>query len=315
MMAHTMTSLELESGDAIAVQGLCKSFDGRQVVRDLSLRIGRGQICGFLGPNGSGKTTAIRMMCGLLRPDAGSGQCLGYDLRRDVARIKPRIGYMTQKFTLYDDLSIQENLAFFCRMHHLPDRAQALECALARFHLMERRKQLAGTLSGGWKQRLALAACTIHEPGLLLLDEPTAGVDPKSRQEFWEHIRQIAEGGVSILVSTHYMDEAERCNRIAYLSYGNLLAFDTPEALLAGSGLNVYSRPLAAGNLSARETAHPGVVRITQSGNQLRVVLRATHVPDSPQLTADQGWLVQQPSLEDVFFQRLQQSDASPAAN
>ena len=196
----------------IDVRGLNKHFGDKHVVRDLSLNVRRGEIFGFLGPNGSGKTTSIRMLCGLLTPDSGSGTCLGFDLLREAAAIKREVGYMTQRFSLWEDLTIRENLDFVARMYGLSQRKRAVAGAIERLGLAERRDQLAGTLSGGWKQRLSLAACMLHQPRLLLLDEPTAGVDPKARRDFWEEIHQLAEGGISALVSTHYMDEAERCH-------------------------------------------------------------------------------------------------------
>jgi ABC-2 type transport system ATP-binding protein len=220
---------------AIDVRGLTKRFGGRTVVDDVAIRVQRGEICGFLGPNGSGKTTTIRMLCGLLEPDAGEGHCLGLDIRRDARRIKRRVGYMTQRFGLYEDLSIQENLDFVARAYGMPTGRAGARC-LGRLGLEARRRQLAGTLSGGWKQRLALAACMLHEPELLLLDEPTAGVDPKARRDFWQQIHALAASGLTVLVSTHYMDEAERCHRLAYISYGKLLATGTAEDVIAARG-------------------------------------------------------------------------------
>ena len=201
------------NGDyAIDVRGLTKRFAGRAVVDDLAIRVKRGEICGFLGPNGSGKTTTIRMLCGLLDADAGVGTCLGHDIRTEARRIKLRVGYMTQRFGLYEDLSIEENLSFVARAYGMAHRRDVVRGAIERLGLEGRRKQLAGSLSGGWKQRLALAACMLHQPELLLLDEPTAGVDPKARRDFWQHIHALAADGLTVLVSTHYMDEAERCH-------------------------------------------------------------------------------------------------------
>ena len=225
---------------AIDVRGLTKSFNHRLVVDNVAIRVRQGEICGFLGPNGSGKTTTIRMLCGLLEPDAGEGTCLGYDIRREARRIKLRVGYMTQKFGLYEDLSIEENLDFVARVYNLPERRRKVTAALQRLGLAERRKQLAGALSGGWKQRLALAACLLHEPDLLLLDEPTAGVDPKARRDFWHQIHALAAQGLTVLVSTHYMDEAERCHRLAYISYGRLLATGTADEVIRGAGLHTW---------------------------------------------------------------------------
>ena len=221
---------------AINVRGLSKRYGGKAVVDQVDLQVQRGQICGFLGPNGSGKTTTIRLLCGLLTPDAGSGTCLGLDLRTQAAAIKRQVGYMTQKFGLYDDLSIRENLDFVARLFELPNRRAEVDAALARLGLAARQRQLAGTLSGGWKQRLALAACLLHHPQLLLLDEPTAGVDPKARREFWDQIHQLAAEGITVLVSTHYMDEALRCDQLCYIAYGRVLAQGTAAQIIAAAG-------------------------------------------------------------------------------
>jgi ABC-2 type transport system ATP-binding protein len=221
---------------AIDVHGLSKQYGGRAVVDKIALQVGRGRICGFLGPNGSGKTTTIRMLCGLLTPDAGSGTCLGLDIRREAAAIKRQVGYMTQKFGLYDDLSIRENLDFVARLFELPNRRAAVDAALARLGLTARQGQLAGLLSGGWKQRLALAACLIHHPQLLLLDEPTAGVDPKARREFWDEIHRLAAEGITVLVATHYMDEALRCDQLCYIAYGHVLATGSAAQIIAAAG-------------------------------------------------------------------------------
>ena len=224
----------------IDVRGLTKKFGARKVVDDLSIQVRRGEICGFLGPNGSGKTTTIRMLCGLLAPDAGEGTCLGHDIRTEARRIKLRVGYMTQRFGLYEDLSIEENLDFVARAYGMADRRKVVNDRLDKLGLTARRTQLAGTLSGGWKQRLALAACMLHEPDLLLLDEPTAGVDPKARRDFWQQIHGLAAEGLTVLVSTHYMDEAERCHRLAYISYGRLLAAGTAAEVIEQAGLATW---------------------------------------------------------------------------
>jgi ABC-2 type transport system ATP-binding protein len=221
---------------AIDVSGLNKSFGGRRVVRDLALKVPRGQIFGFLGPNGSGKTTSIRMLCGLLTADAGSGTCLGYDVMTQSAQIKREVGYMTQRFSLWEDLTIRENLDFVARMYGMARRREAVTGAIATLGLQARQDQLAGSLSGGWKQRLALAACLLHAPRLLLLDEPTAGVDPKARRDFWDQLRVLATQGITVLVSTHYMDEASRCDQLAYIAYGKLLAVGTAAQLIAQTG-------------------------------------------------------------------------------
>ena len=221
---------------AIEVEGLSKSFDGRAVVRDLSMKVRRGMIYGFLGPNGSGKTTTIRMLCGLLTPDAGHGTCLGFDIIREADQIKRRVGYMTQRFSLYQDLSVQENLDFVARLYGVAHPKQAARAMIKRLGLTGRENQIAASLSGGWKQRLALGACTLPNPELLLLDEPTAGVDPKARREFWNEIHALAGEGLTVLVSTHYMDEAERCHEIAYIAYGELMARGTAEEIVKQSG-------------------------------------------------------------------------------
>jgi len=220
---------------AIDVQGLNKSFGDKHVVRDLSLKVPRGQIFGFLGPNGSGKTTSIRLICGLLTADSGSGTCLGYDVIKQSAEIKREVGYMTQRFSLWEDLTIRENLDFIGRMYGMENRDAAVAQAIARLGLQARQDQLAGTLSGGWKQRLALAACLLHRPQLLLLDEPTAGVDPKARRDFWDELRALTAQGMTVLVSTHYMDEAQRCDQLAYIAFGKLLAVGTAAELISST--------------------------------------------------------------------------------
>ncbi len=226
---------------AIDVEGLNKHFDGKHVVKDVSLRVRRGEIFGFLGPNGSGKTTTIRMMCGLLKPDSGSGTCLGLDIRRESAEIKRRVGYMTQRFSFWEDLTISENLEFVARVYELRNRRDAVRKSLAGLGLEARAHQLAGELSGGWKQRMALAACMLHGPQLLLLDEPTAGVDPRARRDFWDEIQALAAKGISVLVSTHYMDEAVRCHKLAYISAGTLLAQGTAQEIIDGQHLSTWA--------------------------------------------------------------------------
>jgi ABC-2 type transport system ATP-binding protein len=226
---------------AIDVRGMTKRFGEHTVVNGIDLQVRRGEVYGFLGPNGSGKTTFIRMLCGLLAADAGEGTCLGFDVIRESEEIKRQVGYMTQRFSFYEDLSIVENLDFVARMYNISNRREAVRESIERLGLAGRQKQLAGELSGGWKQRLALAACLIHNPQLLLLDEPTAGVDPKARRDFWEQIHELAGEGLTFLITTHYMDEAERCDRLAYLSYGNLLTHGTAAEVIAGAQLTTWS--------------------------------------------------------------------------
>ena len=290
--------------------GLTKKFDGRAVVRNLSMQVKRGSIYGFLGPNGAGKTTTIRMLCGLLTPDEGTGTCLGYDIRTETNQIKTLVGYMTQRFSLYQDLSVRENLEFIARIYGIAKPAAAARAAIARLGLTGREEQIAGELSGGWKQRLALGACTLPNPQLLLLDEPTAGVDPKARREFWNEIHALANEGLTVLVSTHYMDEAERCHEIAYIAYGELLAHGTVEQVIAGSHLTTYvvsapdSQSLAA---LADELGHaPGVDMVAPFGTSLHVsgrdnaALEAAIGPYRARTGLD--WKHSEPSLEDVFI-------------
>jgi len=251
----------------IDVSGLTKSFGPRKVVDNLALKVPRGAIYGFLGPNGSGKTTTIRMVCGLLKPDAGQGRVLGYDVLQESPSIKERVGYMTQKFSLYEDLSIRENLEFIARLYKLDRQADRVEHALHDLGLAERAGQLAGKLSGGWKQRLALASCMIHEPELLLLDEPTAGVDPKARRDFWDQIRRFSQRGVTTLVSTHYMDEAVQCDSIAYIAYGKKLIDEKTGAIPAHIGLKAWR--FEGGDLSRAEDlleAEPAIELVARFG-------------------------------------------------
>jgi ABC-2 type transport system ATP-binding protein len=267
-----------------------------------------GEIYGFLGPNGSGKTTSIRMICGLLRPDSGHGTCLGYDIRNSAA-IKREVGYMTQRFSLWEDLTIRENLDFVARMYDMSERNRAVQAQLKELGLEKRQDQLAGTLSGGWKQRLALAACMLHRPRLLLLDEPTAGVDPQARRDFWEEIHRLAAGGISVLVSTHYMDEAERCHRLAYIAYGRLLATGTPEEVLHAVSLStwaVHGAPAELAALAERLHALPGIAHVTAFGNTLHVTgedAAGLENAVAPFLSQEGlSWEKAAPGLEDVFI-------------
>ncbi|MCZ6604879.1 MAG: ABC transporter ATP-binding protein [Alphaproteobacteria bacterium] len=298
----------------IDVEGLVKRFGDLVAVNDFGIKVPKGNIYGFLGPNGSGKTTTIRMLCGLLTPDAGSGTCLGYDVRRETGQIKRHVGYMTQRFSLYEDLTIEENLTFVARMYGVVNVAQTVRDTLERLRLTGRKKQLAGTLSGGWKQRLALAACIMHEPKLLLLDEPTAGVDPQARREFWDQIHELAGQGLTVLVSTHYMDEAERCHQIAYIAYGELLVSGPVEDIVAGAGITIWT---VEGNGAGTETAAlvarlralDGVDRVSAFGRTVHVsgkdeaALEAAIAPlrDKDALV----WAKGEATLEDVFIQLI----------
>jgi ABC-2 type transport system ATP-binding protein len=298
---------------AIDVRGLNKHFGDKHVVNDLSLRVKRGEIFGFLGPNGSGKTTSIRMMCGLLTPDSGAGTCLGYDIQRESAEIKRRVGYMTQRFSFWEDLSIRENLDFIARVYEMPSRREAVERAIEELGLAARAAQLAGALSGGWKQRLALAACMLHQPELLLLDEPTAGVDPSARREFWEELHELAARGISVLVSTHYMDEAERCHKLAYISYGKLMAQGTAEEIIASQGLATWA--ISDGDLAAiaeRLRGEPGIDQVAAFGSRLHVTGRDAAALETTLRSALAGTQYRaepaQTGLEDVFIHLMDQS-------
>jgi ABC-2 type transport system ATP-binding protein len=298
---------------AIDVTGLNKSFGDKHVVQDVALQIAQGRICGFLGPNGSGKTTTLRMLCGLLTPDSGSGTCLGFDIIAQSDQIKVRTGYMTQRFSLYEDLTIAENLEFTARVYGLDRRAARVDAALTKLGLTSRRGQLAGALSGGWKQRLALASATLHEPKLLLLDEPTAGVDPKARRDFWDEIHVLADQGLTVLVSTHYMDEAERCHEIAYISYGKLIARGTAEEVVAGSNLvTFHGEGPDVGKLAHELTGKPGVETVAPFGAAVHISgtdRRALEAAIAPWRKAPYRWEEVEPTLEDVFIQLMGQAE------
>ncbi|QPC43736.1 ABC transporter ATP-binding protein [Kaustia mangrovi] len=296
--------------NAIEAEGLTKRFGDHTVVDHISLDVAEGEIVGFLGPNGSGKTTTIRMLTGLLTPDEGSGRCLGYDIVRESDRIKLNIGYMTQRFSFYEDLTIRENLDFVARLYGLTPRREHVDRTLDELGLSGRNDQLAGTLSGGWKQRLALAASVMHGPKLLLLDEPTAGVDPKARREFWDQIHHLAADGLTVLVSTHYMDEAERCHRIVYISYGTVVARGTAEEVIAGSGLSTFVvRGKQTATLADRIRTLDGVEQVAPFGAELHVVgsdpARLQASLDA--LAATNGITISrgETSLEDVFIRLM----------
>ena len=297
---------------AIDVQGMTKRCGTHTVVNQIGLQVRRGEIYGFLGPNGSGKTTFIRMLCGLLRADAGSGTCLGFDVIKECEAIKREVGYMTQRFSFYEDLSIAENLDFVARMYGVANRRAAVDQSLEGLGLTGRRRQLAGQLSGGWKQRLALAACLIHKPKLLLLDEPTAGVDPKARRDFWEHIHQLAAQGLTFLITTHYMDEAERCHRLAYISYGHLLAQGTVAEVVAQAKLVTWS---VSGpdllKLAQDIRRQPGVQEAVAFGTNLHVSgddPLALNAAIAPYQTPAYTWTQIPSGLEDVFIHLMGQS-------
>lgn len=306
---------------AIDVQNLCKSFGGKMAIDNVSIAQPRGSVWGFLGPNGSGKTTTIRMICGLLAADSGTGTCLGYDVLKQSRQIKDRTGYMTQKFSFWEDLTIRENLNFVARLYNLPNRRQTVDKTLENLDLTHRQKELAGGLSGGWKQRLALAAVTMHQPSLLLLDEPTAGVDPQARMDFWTEIHRLSQAEkMTVLVSTHYMDEAERCDHIVYLAHGKMITQGTVEAVIAQSKLSaVYG----IGGRELREklsefTRLAGVESATYYGGALHLTTL-----DNAQLQRDLAknnqqrqtaglpviaWATERPSLDAAFIALEKQS-------
>lgn len=289
---------------AVDVHNLNKSFNGKPAVVNLSLQVKRGEIFGFLGPNGSGKTTTIRMLCGLMIPDSGSGECLGYDILKDSRKIKRLVGYVPQSFSLYQDLTVQENLEFIARLYEVKDYALRVQQMMAELGLDTYRTILAGRLSGGWKQRLSLAAALIHDPQLLLLDEPTAGVDPKARREFWDYISNLTARGITSLVSTHYMDEAERCHRLAYIVTGHLMAEGTVQEVINQAGLITWA---AAGDnlVELRKNVEnlPGVDQVIPWGNELRICGTDVNALQSVVTAFPQyRWQQVSTSLEEVFI-------------
>jgi ABC-type multidrug transport system ATPase subunit len=297
----------------IDVRDLRKSFGDLKVVEGLSLQVARGEICGFLGANGSGKTTTIRMLCGLLEPDGGSGTCIGYDILRQAHDIRRQVGYMTQRFSLYDDLTVFENLDFVAAVFEMPNRRVAVAEMIEQMGLGDRRDQLAGQLSGGWKQRLALAACVLHQPKLLLLDEPTAGVDVKARREFWDLIHDMAVDGLTTLVSTHYMDEAERCGRIVYLAQGRIVVQGGAAAVVGGSGLVTFEATGESIDAVARQLrSAPGVEAAGVFGRALHIAGMDRAALQAAVRSAGDGleWREVEPRLEDVFIHMLSLEEA-----
>ncbi|HET6333316.1 MAG TPA: ABC transporter ATP-binding protein [Polyangiales bacterium] len=312
-------------GPVIECEHLSRKFGSLWAVRDVSLRVERGQIFGVLGPNGAGKSTTIRMLCGILDPTSGRGTVVGHDIAKDSEGIKQNIGYMTQRFSLYEDLTVEENLRFYASVYGMSGRArkQRIEAVLEEAGLRDRRKQLAGTLSGGWKQRVALASSTIHRPPLLFLDEPTAGVDPVSRRDFWDQIHRISDQGTTVLVTTHYMDEAERCHRLAFIFRGELLATGTPLEVIERRNLSVLeleledNRTLEAAKL-LRTTE--GVEEVNHFGLVMRVALRNSQDPEGTVRRAlePNGFAIKRlqqtrVSVEDAFVSMVREDDAMRA--
>jgi ABC-type multidrug transport system ATPase subunit len=299
----------------IDVHDLRKSFGVRKVVEGLTLQVAKGEICGFLGANGSGKTTTIRMLCGLLIPDGGAGECIGLDIIRQAPLIRQHVGYMTQKFSFYEDLTVFENLDFVARVYEMSDRRKAVQSIMDRMGLADRRDQLAAQLSGGWKQRLALAACVLHQPKLLLLDEPTAGVDALARREFWDLIHDMAGEGLTVLVSTHYMDEAERCKRIVYLANGHIVVQGSADEVSRQSGLITFEASGADIDGAARALRHlPGVEAAAVFGRSLHVAGtdRAALSKAIQSIDGDLKWEEVPPRLEDVFIHMLSAKGGAP---
>jgi ABC-2 type transport system ATP-binding protein len=319
MLKHPDKEAEERAGDVVIdVRGLNKHFGQNHVVKDLSLTVRRGEIFGFLGPNGSGKTTSIRMLCGLLTPDSGEGTCLGHDIVRETKAIKREVGYMTQRFSFWEDMTIRENLRFVARMYGMHDARDRVEQSLERLGLKQRGNQLAGALSGGWKQRLALAACLLHEPQLLLLDEPTAGVDPKARRDFWQELHALAARGITVLVSTHYMDEAERCMKLGYILYGRLLVQGTAREVIESQALHTWA--VTGPNLPAlAEKLHglKSVEQVAAFGNALHVTgtdrERMRRELEPLMNDAAYEWREVAPNLEDVFI-HLMGTSAEPVS-
>ncbi len=297
----------------IDVRGLSKSFGDHLVVDHVDLSVKRGEVFGFLGPNGSGKTTTIRMLCGLLTVDSGSGSCLGYDILTDSTKIKQRVGYMTQKYSFYTDLTVEENLSFIARIYDVIGRKARVQQVLKEQGLYTRRNQLTGHLSGGWKQRVALAACLLHKPDLLLLDEPTAGIDPIARRDFWDSIHALSEQGITTLMSTHYMDEAERCTRLAYLAYGKLLVTGTVDYVINNTNLKTWeiSGAVTTGLLQQIKRID-GVTQAALFGRKIHVCALEEQLIESAlhalQAEVAINWVQIEPTLEDAFIHMVKES-------
>lgn len=294
----------LASDFAIDVRGLSKTFGDKTAVDSVDIQMPKGEVWGFLGPNGSGKTTTIRMICGLLLPSAGEGTCLGLDIRTDGDLIRRKTGYMTQKFSFWTDLTIRENLEFVARIYEMDDRKAVVDRTLDQLGLTQRQNQLAEALSGGWKQRLALAAVTMHGPDLLLLDEPTAGVDPQARRDFWDEIHRLSNAGLTVLVSTHYMDEAERCDRIVYLAHGAIIARGRVASIIERAAIKtIRIDDDGARRFQSRLRSAPGVEHVAYFGAALHV-----SGPDEAALKAAvsqcgaSSWAFVEPTLEDAFI-------------
>ncbi|MDF1646464.1 MAG: ABC transporter ATP-binding protein [Legionellaceae bacterium] len=303
----------MSDASVIDVMHLKKSFGQQVAVRDLNLQVNQGEVFGFLGPNGSGKTTTIRMLCGLLTPDSGDGTCLGYDILKEPEKIKQHVGYMTQKYSFYTDLSVEENLGFIAQIYDIQKPKKAVERVIEQMGLSKRRRQLTGELSGGWKQRVALSACLLHEPALLLLDEPTAGIDPIARREFWDKIHELSEQGVTTLMSTHYMDEAERCTRLAYLAYGDLIITGTVDDVIHATHLNTWEikgdiTPHLLQTMKQLADVHQAALFgrcIHISGlDKQTIELELKQIAKKTAIT----WRLIEPTLEDAFIRLVEQS-------
>lgn len=298
----------------IDVKGLTKRFGSLLAVDRIALQVKRGEIFAFLGPNGSGKTTTIRMLCGLLTPDEGEGRCLGFDILRDSSKIKMRVGYMTQKFSFYEDLSVEENLHFIAKVYNVDRRKARIDALLSDMGLMARKNQLTGELSGGWKQRVALTACLLHDPDLLLLDEPTSGVDPMARRMFWDTIHMLSERGITTFVSTHYMEEALYCTRLAYLANSKLVVTGTVQDVVDASGVHAWQIEGAVTMpLLQKIKSMPEIEQATLLEQQIRVCGVMSQNIDrvlKDLIKKNSGLLYKKvtPTLEDAFISLVNQT-------